>query len=183
MLVDKAQERMGEVNVARDYGDEEKQLIARMVGVAALKFGDLSNQPTTDYVFDLDRFASFEGKTGPYLLYAAVRIKSILRRAADENLSPGAIVPPASETERDLMLKLTALPDQLVTAFEQRAPHYLCDYAYDLASLFSGFYRDHHILREPDAARQASWLELARLTLQAMKLVTGILGIDIPDRM
>ena len=183
MLEDKALERMGEVNVARDYDDDEKQQIARMVGVAALKFGDLSNQPTTDYIFDLDRFASFEGKTGPYLLYAAVRIKSILRRAAEEKLEAGAIIAPESQAERDLLLKLAGLPDQLQTAFDMRAPHYLCDYAYELASLFSGFYRDHHILRESDAARQSSWLQLSRLTLETIERVTGILGIDVPERM
>ena len=183
MLVDKALERMDEVEVARDYDLEEKKRIARSVGVAALKFGDLMNQPSKDYVFDLDRFASFEGKTGPYLLYTAVRIKSILRKASDQNLTIGPLVAPSSNNERSLLLKLAALPDQLKTAYEQRAPHFLCDYVYDLSSVFSAFYRDHHILREGDAARQASWLELSRMSLSVIELVTGILGIDVPDRM
>ncbi len=183
MLVDKALEHMSGVDVARDYDGTEKERIARMVGVAALKFGDLSNQPAKDYIFDLDRFASFEGKTGPYLLYTAVRIKSILRKAAEQGCTVGPIAAPESAGERDVLLKLAALPDQLQTAWEQRAPHFLCDYVYELSSLFSGFYRDHHILRESDPARQASWLELSRTTLAAIELVTGILGIEIPDRM
>lgn len=183
MLVDKALERMDEVEVGRDYDAEEKRQIARMVGVAALKFGDLSNQPSKDYVFDLDRFASFEGKTGPYLLYAAVRIKSILRKAQDAGLAPGPFVPPESDAERAVLLKLAALPDQLQAAMDQRAPHYLCDYVYDLSSLFSGFYRDHHILSESDPARQASWLELSRMILEAIERITWILGIDVPERM
>jgi arginyl-tRNA synthetase len=171
------------VEVARDYDDAEKRTIARMVGVAALKFGDLSNQPSTNYVFDLDRFASFEGKTGPYLLYAAVRIKSILRKAAEQGLTVGPVHAPGSRPERDLQLKLAMFPDQLRTAFDQRAPHYLCDYAYELASLYSGFYRDHHILREEDPARQASWLGLSRLTLEVLERVTDVLGIEVPERM
>lgn len=183
MLVDKALERMDEVEVAGDYAEEEKRRIARMVGVAALKFGDLLNQPSKDYVFDLDRFASFEGKTGPYLLYTAVRIKSILRKAKEQELSNGPLVPPSTDGERAVLLKLAALPDQVRAAFDQRAPHFLCDYVYDLSSAFAGFYRDHHILREADPARQASWLELCRLSLSAIEIVTGILGIEIPDRM
>ena len=183
MLVDKALERMDEVEVGRDYDQSEKQQIARMVGVAALKFGDLSNQPAKDYVFDLDRFASFEGKTGPYLLYTAVRIKSILRKAEEQGLPVGPILPAESDAERNVLLKIAMLPDQLQTALDQRAPHFLCDYVYEVSSLFSGFYRDHHILRESDPARQASWLELSRLTLRVIELVTGILGIDVPQRM
>jgi len=183
MLIDKALERMKEAEVAENYSQEEKQGIARAIGVSALKFGDLMNQPSKDYVFDLDRFASFEGKTGPYLLYTAVRIKSILRKANEQGLSVGPLIPPMSDNERSILLKLAALPDQLSNAFSQRAPHYLCDYAYDLSSAYSAFYRDHHILSEEDKKRQASWLELSRLSLSAVELVTNLLGIELPERM
>ena len=183
MLVEKALERMEEAEVAESYTPDEKQNIARMVGVAALKFGDLMNQPSKDYVFDLDRFASFEGKTGPYLLYTAVRIKSILRKASDQNLTIGPLADPTSDVERSVLLKLAALPDQLYAAHQQRAPHFLCDFVYDLSSSFSSFYRDHHILSEEDPTIQASWLGLAKLVLSTVELVADLLGIEIPDRM
>lgn len=183
MLVSKALDRMEEAAVAQDYTAAQKDEIARVVGVAALKYGDLMNQPAKDYVFDLDKFASFEGKTGPYLLYTAVRIKSILRNVADGKLQAGPLIPPASDVERNLLLKIAAFPDQLTAAFSQRGPHLLCDYIYDLASGFSSFYRDHHILRESDSARQSSWITLAGLSLQAIELVTHLLGIELPERM
>lgn len=183
MLEAKALERMSEVEVARAYDEQERREIARMVGVAALKFGDLANQPATDYILDLDRFASFEGKTGPYLLYAAVRIKSILRKAAERGLGAGSLLPAQSDAERSVMLTLAQLPDRLARAFDQRAPNQLCDYAYELASQFSAFYRDHHILNETDAARRASWLGLADATLRALELVVHTLGFEIPERM
>jgi arginyl-tRNA synthetase len=183
MLVEKALERMDEAEVASDYPDEEKREIARKVGVAALKFGDLMNQPSKDYVFDLDRFASFEGKTGPYLLYNAVRIKSILRKASEQGLTVGPLVSPASAVERSLFERLAAFPDQIESAFTQRAPHFLCEYGYTLANEFAGFYRDHHILRETDPARRSSWLELSRIVLRAIEIVTDLLGIELPERM
>ena len=183
MITDKAAERMAAAELARDYADAEKSEIARIIGVATLKFADLLNHPTKDYIFDLDRFVSFDGCTGPYLLYTAVRIKSILRKAAERGVAPGAILPPASAVEREVFLKLAELPTLLSFAFESRAPNYLCDYAYTLAALFTRFYHDHHILREPDAARQASWLELARFLLAVLELVLDLLGIAVPERM
>ena len=119
MLVIKAAERMEEAEVAEKYSAEEKQAIARTIGVAALKFGDLMNQPSKDYVFDLDRFASFEGKTGPYLLYTAVRIKSIMRKAAEQGLSVGPLIPAVSDIERAILLKLASLADQLQISAKQ----------------------------------------------------------------
>jgi len=183
MITEKASERMAAAELARDYADAEKVEIARIVGVATLKFADLMNHPTKDYVFDLDRFVSFDGCTGPYLLYTAVRIKSILRKAAERGIASGAILPPASAVEREVFLKLAELPSLLSFAFDSRAPNYLCDYAYTLASLFTRFYHDHHILREPDAALRASWLELARLLLAVLELVLDLLGMEVPERM
>ena len=183
MLVSKARERMTEVQIGRDYDPDETEAIARMVGVAALKFGDLANQPSTDYVFDLDRFAAFEGKTGPYLLYAAVRIKSILRNAGTRVKSNERILPAMDDSVRQLQIKLLMYPDQMRTAWEKRAPHFLCDYAHELASLYSAFYREHHILTESDPARKASWLRLSETTLEVLDRVCDSLGIEIPDRM
>jgi arginyl-tRNA synthetase len=183
MVVEKARERLAEIDAAADYDDAEKEQIAEQVGVAALKFADLVNHRTKDYVFDLERFTSFEGRTGPYLLYTAVRTKSILRRAEEAGLEAGHILPPAGEEERELALKLVELPDVVVYAYETRAPNHLADYVYNLALTFNRFYREYHILSEEDPARQASWLALSQYALRQIELVLSLMGIGVPERM
>ncbi len=183
MVTAAAERRLAEADIARDYPTEERERIARQVGLAALKFGDLINNRVSDYVFDLDRFTSFEGKTGPYLQYGAVRIQSILRNAADRGVAPGPIVPPSVDAERTLMLWLTRLPDVVTRALDLRAPNGVAEFAYDLTSVFNRFYERCHILGEEDPARRASWLSLVRLTLDELSLLLGLLGIDVPDRM
>ncbi|MGH8874045.1 MAG: arginine--tRNA ligase [Acidimicrobiia bacterium] len=175
--------RLDEADIARGYQEDERREIAAKVAMAALKFGDLANHRTSDYLFDLDRFTSFEGRTGPYLLYGAVRIKSILRKAADRGLPGGAISAPTVPTERDLMLELARLPEVIGRAIEYRAPNYLAEFAYELATRFNRFYDTCHILREEDVARQASWLALVEVTLRELELVLDLLGIEIPERM
>jgi arginyl-tRNA synthetase len=179
---DKAGERMAEAGVARDFGEKEKVDVARKVGLAALKFADLMNHRTSDYVFDMDKFTRFEGKTGPYLLYSAVRIKSILRNADERGVAAGPILPP-TDAERGLVLLLGKLPDVLSSAREAHAPNYLCDFIFDLAQEFNRFYRDCHILREPDEARRGSWMSLVRIVLAQLELVLGLLGMEVPERM
>ncbi|MFW6063807.1 MAG: arginine--tRNA ligase [Chloroflexota bacterium] len=183
MVVDKARERLEEIEAAQSYDEEEREQIAEQVGIAALKFGDLVNHRAKDYVFDLERFTSFEGRTGPYMLYAAVRTKSIMRRAAEEGLRGGELAPPASPEERELMLKLSELPNVVAHAYETRAPNHLADYVYNLAITFNRFYREHHILSEQDAAQQASWLALSQFTLRQIECVLSLLGIEVPERM
>jgi arginyl-tRNA synthetase len=183
MMVTEASRRLDEIGAAEDYPQAEKDDIANKVGVAALKFADLVNHRTGDYVFDLERFSSFEGRTGPYLLYTAVRTRSILRKAAEKGLTPGEILPPGSDTERDLHLKLAELPDVVQYAFDTRAPNHLCDFGYNLAMQFNRFYREHHILNESDPARQASWLADCALMVQTLELVLDLLGISVPERM
>lgn len=183
MVVEKARERLAEVQVAQGYPEAEKEEIARMVGVATLKFADLSNQRTQDYVFDLDRFSAFEGRTGPYLLYTATRTKSILRKAEAEGIMAGALIAPADEIERALLLKLAEFPDVVDAAFAQRMPHHLCEYAYTLANAFNRFYHEHHILTESDRAQQGSWLMLAKFAMDTLELTLDLLGIDVPERM
>jgi arginyl-tRNA synthetase len=183
MITDKAQERMQAAEIDSEYDEAERAEIVRLVGVATLKFADLMNQPARDYVFDLDRFAAFEGRTGPYLLYTAVRINSILRKAAGRGLAAGTILSPADDAERAVLLKIAELPDIMALAFEKRTPNYLCDYAYTLSALFTRFYQEHHILREENPARQASWLGLASLSLTTLSLVLDLLGIELPERM
>lgn len=183
MVVERARDRLMEMDVATDYSEAEKDDIAEKVGIAALKFGDLVNHRTKDYVFDLERFTSFEGRTGPYLLYTAVRTKSILRRTDEQGLEGGVIRPAASDEERELALKLAELPDVVAHAYHTRAPNHLADYVYNLAITFNRFYREHHILSEEDVAQQASWLALSQYSLRQMELVLSLLGIEVPERM
>lgn len=183
MVTDNAMGRIEEIESIREYDTSEKQEIARIVGVAALKYADLMNHRTKDYVFDLDRFSSFEGRTGPYLLYTAVRIKSILRRAADRGFESGKIIPPESDHERDVGLKLAEFPSVLDNAFAGRAPNHLCEYAFQLATVYNRFYHGHHILNETDEAKRAAWLKLSEAALRMLEQVLDLLGIEIPERM
>ena len=175
--------RIEEAELATDYSDAERAEIAEKVGLAALKYGDLSNNRASNYVFDLDRFTSFDGKTGPYLLYGAVRIKSILRRAAELELRPGPVLAPGVDAERELMLELTRFPEALERTIEFRAPNHLAEYAYDIVTAFNRFYEACHILSEEDPARQRSWLGLVQLTLGLLELLLELLGIEVPERM
>jgi arginyl-tRNA synthetase len=183
LITDAARTRLDEADIAQDYPQDERELIASQVGLAALKFGDLSNHRTSNYIFDLDRFSAFEGKTGPYLQYSAVRIKSILRRAADADVSAGALVEPTVTQERGLMLRLVRLPEVLGRSASLRAPNVIAEYAYEVATDFSRFYEHCHILSESDPQRQASWLALVELTLGVLDLLLDLLGIEIPERM
>jgi arginyl-tRNA synthetase len=183
-LIEKAaRTRLAEADIAQEYPPDEQERIVRQVGVAALKFGDLINNRVSDYTFDLDRFSSFEGKTGPYLQYGAVRIRSIQKKASDRDLQPGPILPPIAEPERNLMLELARLPDVIERTAALRAPNHLAEFAYGLAAVWNRFYDACHILDEPDPARQASWLALADVTLRTLSTSLDLLGIEIPDRM
>lgn len=183
LVTEGARSKLDAAHIAEGYPDEEREKIARQVGLAALKFGDLSNHRTSNYTFDIDRFAAFEGKTGPYLQYSAVRIKSILRRADDAGLSPAGIIAPTVDAERDLMLRLVRLPEVLDRAAMLRAPNVIAEYAYEVATDFSRFYEKCHILNESDPQRQASWLALVEVTLRTLDLLLDLLGIEIPERM
>lgn len=174
--------RMKEAELGADVSAAEQEAIAHKVAVAAIKFSDLSNVRTTNYIFDLDRFISFEGKTGPYLLYAAVRIKSLARRAEAEGVKAGPIAIEL-DAERALVLALDGFNDALRGAYEKRMPHILCEHAYSLGQAFSGFYAAAPILVESDPAKKASRLALALATLKQLELVLGLIGIETPERM
>ncbi len=181
MAEEKAFLRMDEANLAKDMSKEEKEDVAHKVAIAAIKFADLQNQRHADYVFDIDRLTSFEGKTGPYLLYQAVRIKSLLKKAdfALDKMAPLQL----QDVDRPLALLLTELPDSVDVAVKNYAPHYLCDYAYRLAQAFSSFYGNCHILSEENTALRDSRLSLSAQTYRQLALTLGLLGIEIPDRM
>ena len=174
--------RMKEAELGSDVSEAEQADIAHKVAVAAIKFSDLSNVRTTNYIFDLDRFISFEGKTGPYLLFNAVRIKSLARRAEAEGVKPGAIGIEL-DAERALVLQLDAFSDALRSAYDKRMPHILCDHAYLLAQAFSGFYTAAPILVESDPVKKASRFALALATLKQLEIVLDLIGLDIPERM
>ena len=182
MAVVEAKSRLAEQGLGEDYSPEEKETIANQVALATIKFADLSNHRTTDYIFDLERFSRFEGKTGPYLQYAAVRIKSILRRASEERHA--AFTPRIhSPEERALVLQLLSQGDVLLAAEQKRAPNILCDYAFTLAQNFSRFYAAHHILSESNEDLRASRLGLCARVLAVMTQTLELLGIAVPERM
>jgi arginyl-tRNA synthetase len=180
---DKAKEKMKEANISTKFDEEEETKVAQMVGLAALKYADLSNYRAKDYIFNIERFSSFEGATGPYLLYTTVRIKSILRKASELGFKPAKIMKPSSVYEIDLMLKLIQMPDALRKVFEDRAPNKVCEYVYELATAFNRFYHEHRIISETDEVLRDSWLGLCDLTEKSMVHILTLLGIKVPDRM
>jgi arginyl-tRNA synthetase len=182
MAQERARNRLNDARLAQDMDVQEYNDIANKVGIAAIKFADLQNQRTSDYILDLDKMMSFEGKTGPYLMYQVVRIKSLLARAADKGAVPGDTIQ-LTETDRQLALLLAELPDVLETVCRHYMPHMLCDYAYRLAQTFASFYGACHILSEDDKKLQASRLLLCRLTHDQLERLLNMLGIEVPARM
>lgn len=182
MTRDKARARLREARLGEDLTPDEFEDIAGKVAVAALKFADLSNWRGTSYVFDLDRFTSFEGKTGPYLLYQAVRIKSLLRKAEAEGAATGEIVI-AEPAERDLALTLDAFAQAVEEAYDRRGPNAVAEHAYRLAQSFSKFYAACPVLAAGHEATRGSRLALSAATLRQLETALDLLGIDTPERM
>ncbi|MGA0602388.1 arginine--tRNA ligase [Caulobacter sp. KR2-114] len=182
MITAKAEERLHEAELGEQLDAEAFAEIARKVAVAALKFADLGNYRGTSYIFDLERFSSFEGKTGPYLLYQAVRVKSVLRRAADEGAEPGVIAV-AEPAERELALVLDAFDHALSEAYDRRAPNFVAEHAYRLAQTFSRFYAACPIMTAEDPQVRGSRLALAAASLKQLELALDLLGMETPERM
>ena len=164
---------------------EEAENTAKMVALAAIKHGDLSNQASKDYIFDIDRFTSFEGNTGPYILYTIVRIKSILNKyhglGKDDS---GAVIEAAhSKSEKDLMLELSKFNAVMESAFEETAPHKICSYIYDLANAFNSFYHGTKIMSEENETVQKSYIRLLELTKSVLETCIDVLGFSAPERM
>lgn len=170
----------------RDIEDEEANNIAATVGLAALKYGDLSNQAAKDYIFDIDRFTSFEGNTGPYILYTIVRIKSILAKyeeSSDVKVDYSYLKPAIHESEKALGLELSKFNYVLNNAWKEIAPHRICQYIYSLSNLFNSFYHEVKILSEEDKERKLSYLALILLTKSVLEDCIDILAIKAPERM
>ena len=182
MTKDKARERLHEAGLGAELPQAEFEDIAHKVAVAALKFADLQNYRGTSYVFDLDRFSSFEGKTGPYLLYQAVRIKSVLRKAAEAGAVTGNAITIGDPAERELALLLDAFNGSVREAYDRKAPNLIAEHAYKLAQSFSKFYAACPIL-SADPAVRGSRLALAGVVLRQLELALELLGIETAERM
>ena len=181
MTRSKARERLREADLGIELDPDSFEDTAQKVAVAALKFADLQNFRGTSYVFDLDRFSSFEGKTGPYLLYQAVRVKSLLRKAEAEGIAPGQITV-TEPAERDLVLLLDAFDQAILDAYDKKAPNFVAEHAFKLAQAFSKFYAACPILPAEPVIR-ASRLGLAQVTLRQLEQALDLLGIAAPERM
>lgn len=185
LIADIEQAAYDKIMENRTVSEEEARNTSKIIGMAALKYGDLSNQAGKDYVFDMDRFVSFEGNTGPYILYTIVRIKSILGKYADQEnrAEEFVILPAASDAEKDLMLQISKYNEVIETSFEELAPHKICQYIFDVANAFNRFYHDTKIITEEDKKQQSSWIGLIRLTKDVLTNCIGLLGIEAPERM
>ncbi len=168
-----------------DMGDEEAKDTAHKIALSAIKYGDLSNQPSKDYIFDIDKFTSFEGDTGPYILYTIVRIKSILKKYEAEggNAKEAKLGNPDSDAMKSLMLLLTRFADSVESAARDLSPNRICGYIYDLSNAFNSFYHGTKILSEEDADKKESYIALLTITLKVLETGIDLLGFDSPERM
>lgn len=186
-------ELVGDINdkmygkIVENHAIEENEAkgTAKMVGLAALKYGDLSNQAAKDYVFDVDRFISFEGNTGPYILYTIVRIKSILSKYEETGhaVADCQIQKAESASEKALMLEVAKFNIVMENAYEELAPHKVCAYIYDLSNAFNRFYHETKILSEEDETRRAGFIALLSLTKRVLEACIDVLGFEAPERM
>ena len=185
-LIREITEKMYEkITENRTVSEEEAKATAKMVGMAAIKYGDLSNQAAKDYVFDVDRFTSFEGNTGPYILYTIVRIKSILNKYKESGKSMDdiKILSATSESEKALMLEAAKFGSVMENVYEELAPHKICAYIYDLANAFNRFYHETKILGEENAEKQKSYIALLKVTKDVLEGCIDVLGFEAPERM
>lgn len=173
----------------RDYEDGEAREIAEKVGLAAIKYGDLSNQASKDYIFDLERFTSFEGNTGPYILYTIVRIKSLLGKYAegggklDQKGNPELLLVPENASETDLYLTLGKYADAIEAAYAEKAPHKVCQFIYELSESFNRFYHENKILGNEDPKKKTSYIQLLVLVKNVLEQCIDLLGLSAPERM
>ncbi|MBO4416329.1 MAG: arginine--tRNA ligase [Lachnospiraceae bacterium] len=188
-VADKVLEKMQD----RDMDKDEAYRISRIVGMAAVKYGDLSNQATKDYNFDIERFASFEGNTGPYILYTMVRIRSILEKCGSTIDKGAAFDKDAlkalcqdrniSDSERELLLGLTDFAQSIRRASDELAPHKLCSFIYELSNRFNSFYHDNKIISEENESLKKAWISLITLTYRALDKMMELLAVTVPERM
>lgn len=185
-LVSEINEKMYEkIMDNKTMEEDEARKTAQIVALSAIKYGDLSNQASKDYIFDIDRFTSFEGNTGPYILYTIVRMKSILHKYEEsgKKVADAKILTAASESEKSLMLELAKFNSAMRGAYEENAPHRICAYIYDLANAFNHFYHETKIMTEEDEKKQAGYIRLLELTKEVLEICIDLLGFSAPERM
>lgn len=169
--------------------DMDKNMIddaAAKISLAAIKYGDLSNQASKDYIFDVDRFTSFEGNTGPYILYTIVRTKSLLAKVKAQNITvdeKSAIEPADSKSETDVMLALTKWSETVNAAFEEHAPHKICQFVYELSDTFNKFYHENKIVTNENEKQRDSYIKLSALVGKVLETAIDLLGLEAPERM
>ena len=185
LLKDINEEMLKKIQESRPMEEKEAEETAKIVGLSAVKYGDLSNQASKDYIFDVERFTSSEGNTGPYILYTIVRIKSILRKYEEsgKKAGEGKIGAGRSDSEKALQLELSKFNSVMETAFEECAPHKICAYIYDLANAFNKFYHETKILATDDMEAQSSWISLLLLTRRVREPCIDMLGFEAPEKM
>ena len=185
LIADINEEMYTKIVENRSVRDTDARDTARIVGLSAIKYGDLSNQATKDYIFDVDRFTSFEGNTGPYILYTIVRMKSILSRYEQEGGNPdsGRILEAVNDSEKNLMLQLTSFGATIENAFEEKAPHKICAYIYEVSNAFNSFYHGTKILSEENQEQKESFIQLLKLAKTVLETAIDLLGFSAPDRM
>ena len=185
LIAEITEEMYKKITDNRTVEEAEAQATAKVVGMSAIKYGDLSNQASKDYVFDVDRFTSFEGNTGPYILYTIVRIKSILNKyqAEGKALDGLQIEAAHNDSEKALMLETLKYNEVIENAFEEMAPHKICAFIYDLANAFNRFYHETKILAEENESVQKSYVALLVLTKQVLESCIDVLGFEAPERM
>ena len=173
----------------RDYEETEARKISETVGLAALKYGDLSNQASKDYIFDIERFASFEGNTGPYILYTIVRIKSLLAKYSQngggvtEKGEAEKLMTPDSRSETNLYLTLAKFGDMMQAAYKEKAPHKICQFIYELSENFNHFYHENSILANENEEQKASYIQLLILVKNVLEQCIDLLGFRAPEKM
>lgn len=185
LLADINTEMLRKMTDGREMDAQEAKRTAQIVALSAVKYGDLSNQASKDYVFDIDRFTSFEGDTGPYILYTIVRIKSILAKYVQNggSLENNSIQAPDTKHQKELMIEISKFNAMMENAYEESAPHKICAYIYDLCNAFNSFYHETKIMAEEDAAKKAGYIALLVLCRDILETCIDLLGFEAPERM
>ena len=190
VLIDDIRQQMyKKITENHETDPEEAKNTANIVALSAIKYGDLSNQATKDYIFDIDKFTSFEGNTGPYILYTIVRIKSILNKYIDSQQDkdncelPIQLKSAVNDSQKSLMLELTKFSQVMMSAYEEIAPHKICAYIYDVSNAFNKFYHETKILAEEDEDKKQGFLALLVLTKRVLETCIDLLGFEAPERM
>lgn len=185
-LLSEVTEKVEEKMADREMDEATRKDAAAKIALAAIKYGDLSNQASKDYIFDVDRFTSFEGNTGPYILYTIVRTKSLLNKVKEQGIAydeDAKILPPSEKSQTDLMLALSKWSETVEAAYLEQAPHKICQFVYELSDAFNKFYHENKIVTNEDEAVRASHIKLSKLVGDVLETAIDLLGLEAPEKM